>query len=202
MAIDWLQVARNLVDTSYREALQTEADEEGRNYWVGELMSGRITPTDLQDRMRQVALAPFFYDMQDAEYAAYLRGAQFKESDIEGTFNRTQDRLRAQIERQSPVWDEKRRQGVEASNTDWENRGLYRSGARLQDTSNRMRALDLEQQNFEADITDKIAEADIDRSRQLAGSRLNTAEQMLAARRRLGARDAQTALTNYEAGLG
>ena len=202
MAIDWLQVARNMVDASYRDALQSDPDEEGRNYWVGELMAGRVTPTALQNRMREVALAPLFYDMQDAEYAAYLRGAQFKESDIEGTFNRTQDRLRAQIEREAPMWGEKQRQSQESADANWENRGLYRSGMRLNDIGDRMRMLDLERQNFESSITDKIADADIDRSRQLAESRLNTGEQMLAARRRLSARDADTALTNYQAGLG
>ena len=202
MAIDWLQVARNLVDTSYREALQREADDAGRDYWVGELMSGRITPTDLQDRMRQVALAPLMYDMQDAEYAAYLRGAAFKESDIEGTFNRTQDRLRSQIERETPVWGVKRQQAEENANNDWESRGLFRSGGRLKDVNDRMTALGLEQQNYEAGITDKIAEAEADRSRQIAASRLNTAEQMLAARRRLSQRDAETAMTNYQVGLG
>jgi hypothetical protein len=201
MAIDWQEVARRLVGDTYRSTLGREADEGGRDYWVGQLMNGAITPDKLADTLRQQELTPTSYALQDADYAAFLRGANLQESEYESALASARDRLNRNLSQNTAMFDEQRRQSEQGVSDSWESRGLFRSGGRLVDTAEKRTQVDRNQALAHQSMTDTYSGQESDVTRQIAALRRQKLEQETAARQRLTSRDAQTALTRYEAGL-
>lgn len=202
MAIDWQEVARRLVSNKYQEALGREADEAGRDYWVGQLMNGQITPDQLGDRLRQIEITPTSLALQDADYASYLRGANLQESELESALAAARDRFNRNLEMQRPMYEEQRRQSEETANYNFEDRGLYRSGMRLTDIADRRTQIDRNELLQRQSATEGLAGQESDITRQIAALRRQRLEQEEAARTRLTQRDASTALTRYQTGLG
>lgn len=201
MAIDWQEVARRYVAEAYKTNLGRDADEAGRDYWVGQLMNGTITPDQLGETLRRQEITPTSLALQDADYAAFLRGANLQESEYESALASARDRMNRNLTQNASMFDEQRRQSEQSVNDSWESRGLFRSGTRLVDVADKRTQVDRNQALSTQAMTDTFAAQESDVTRQIAALRRQRLEQDAAARQRLTSRDAQTALTRYEAGL-
>lgn len=201
MAIDWQEVARRYVAEAYKTNLGRDADEAGRDYWVGQLMNGTITPDQLGETLRRQEITPTSLALQDADYAAFLRGANLQESEYESALAAARDRMNRNIMQQTPMFDEQRRQSEQGVNDSWESRGMFRAGGRLTDVADRRTQIDRNELLSRQSMTDTLTGQETDITRQIAALRRQKLEQETAARQRLTSRDAQTALTRYEAGL-
>jgi hypothetical protein len=200
MAIDWWNLSREYVDKMYKENLGRDADDAGREYWVSELASGRITPTQLGERLRSTEITPFTLALQDPTYAAFLRGADFEQSSYESALAAAKDRKDRTIAQKAPWYDEQRKRGLQAAATDWENRGMYRAGGRLMDESRRTTDIDQQEADWRQGLADAYGDKVSQTNQATSAITRRKMEEEQAARQRLTMRDGETAAMKLAAG--
>ncbi len=126
----------------------------------------------------------------DPSYLAFMRELGASEADAQAEAASAIARLRGRISDLRPAYDERLKRGMQGIGEDFENRGLLRSGRRLED-----------QTNFQADtegdylaqknaIGDQIGGIQTDLARQIAGGRRARAEAEAAARDRVARENA------------
>ena len=121
----------------------------------------------------------------DPAFLAYLRAQGVEESSARGAVAQRISALQRALNLRLPAYDAANQQSQENISNDFENRGLFRSGARLvsqqrsEDTSNRQRLGDV------ASTYDQMAGAQGDLAQQVATLRRQRAEQELNARQNI-----------------
>jgi hypothetical protein len=122
----------------------------------------------------------------DPTYLAYLRTLGLDESEAMGEVERRVSSLTRGLTRRQPVYADREERTQESIGEDYENRGLFQSGARL--VAQQRAATDISRDRLEdqAQTADQIAGEYGGLARQVAGIRRSAAE------RELDTRDRQT----------
>jgi len=121
----------------------------------------------------------------DPQYNAFLRSVGFNESEIESSLQSIKDAYQRDITRKTPIFEDQRMQAEKASNRDFESRGLFRSGARIQDIGDKKKQVGLNEEQYQAGIQEDILSAERDAAAKVAALRRQTGEQQLSASERL-----------------
>ena len=186
MAVDRNELIRRLY---YQELGRNDATDEEINYWAG---TG-LDENALRSNMRNSAglsgesvTAPL---LADQSYAAYLRGMQFNESQIQSSLQAAQEAAARKIQGQRPTWDQQRTDGAQNIDSGYERR-QNRSGKRLVDLNKQRSAVDNSQLQFETGINEAKGQMERDAAANIASLRRERAEQEIGARDRLTMRSA------------
>lgn len=168
----WLSVAQQLNnDDKLREAIRFAGSQATKNRTGSDLPGGPSrTAADLN---------------KDAQYRAFLRQMAFDETQIQSGLDRARTSALNKIATQAPLYDQQRAQSGRAVNDSFESRGMFRSGARLDERAQRRDAIDLSQRQFEQSQRTSIQDAEYSAANDLARLRRQRMEQELAARDRL-----------------
>lgn len=121
----------------------------------------------------------------DPQYNAFLRSVGFNESEIESSLQAIKDAYQRDITRKTPIFEDQRMQAEKASNRDFESRGLFRSGARIQDIGDKQKQVGLNEEQYRAGIQEDTLSAERDAAAKVAALRRQTGEQQLSAAERL-----------------
>lgn len=190
MAVDREELIKRLY---YQELGRLNPDQAGLEFWTGE--GWLDDEAALRTRLRAGAglegesvVAPL---LADKTYSAFLRNMQFNESQIQSSLQAAQEAAQRRIKAQAPLYDQQRRQSALSTNRNFEARGMYRSGGRLDKLAKDDKSLDYTQRKFESGINDASAEAERQAIADIAKLRRDRAEQELAARDRLTERSVQ-----------
>lgn len=215
MAIDWNEIARRIAAEKYEQILGRKPDKASLDFWAGTLMSGQYDSDSIR---RAIAAAAGLPDpgidfvevgrrinaevMQDPVYAAFLREQGFQDSQIESQLAATKDRIERQRNLQAPMFEDQKKQAEQASNASFENRGLFRSGARLKEINEKQAQVERQRQMFEAGLTEEQIAAEQEAARKRAELGRQKTEQETAARQRLTTRAHERAMNaaGFDAG--
>lgn len=132
--------------------------------------------------------------MADPAYQAYLRGMGVEEAEITNILNTRVGALTRQLGRKLPAYAEAKAQAIKGTGQEYEGRGFFRSGNRVQEQARVGRESDRERMDYEADVRDQIAELYGVSAMDIARLRREQAEQAI-----LGAQN--TAINNANAGI-
>ena len=184
------EARRDEINRIYYQSLgRTDPDQAGLDYWMGR--------TDLTgDALRQqmIGASPMAgvnsngltaSIMQDQSYASFLRGHTFNESQIQSRLAAANDAAARQISGQRPVWEQSRKVGLQGVDQNYESRGMFRSGGRLNSRNEVNANVDLQKGQFEGRINDANAQNQRDSADAIAAGRRENVEQQMAARTRL-----------------
>lgn len=118
----------------------------------------------------------------DPAYLAFLRAQGIEESDAMGEIDRRVSSLTRGLTRRMPVYADRAERSQEGVTSDFEDRGLYRSGARL--VAQQRAANDVERDRLEdiAGTQDGVADAYAGGARTVAALRRQQTEQELSTR--------------------
>jgi hypothetical protein len=119
---------------------------------------------------------------QDPEYLAFMRGAGYSEAEVLAELARKQGSMKRQLARAQPRFADELRQAEKGVETDFTNRGLYRSGNRMVeqvDAGNRVRRDQLE---FNSGISDQMGDLSSAAMRDIAEGRRQAMDMALTSR--------------------
>lgn len=119
---------------------------------------------------------------QDPEYLAFMRGAGYSEAEVLAELARKQGSMKRQLARAQPRFADELRQAETGVQSDFTNRGLYRSGARMVeqvDAGNRVRRDQLE---FNSGISDQMGDLNSAAMRDIAEGRRQAMDMALTSR--------------------
>lgn len=122
---------------------------------------------------------------QDPVFLAYLRSQGMSESDVAGELAIRTSSLSRQLARQLPAYDDQAQRSQEGISNSYEDRGMFRSGARLVAQQRQATDDDRAKLNFTAGVTDQLSGATLSTAADVARIRRGTAEEELAARGRV-----------------
>ncbi len=174
----------------YRDQLGVvNPDQAGLDFWMNQgwrdneaelirqMRGGAGLNPDPPESVNQALLA-------DKNYAAFLRGMQFDESQIQSSLQAAQEAAQRRITAQRDAYDLQRTQGEEGIQRSYEAR-QNRSGRRLLDIARNRSQIDRQQTQFETGIGDQTAQLERQAAADIASLRRQRAEQELGARDRL-----------------
>lgn len=118
----------------------------------------------------------------DPSFLAFLRSQGIEESDIQGEIARRTSQITRGLERRQPVYADQMERGLEQDAHSFEDRGLYRSGARLVAQQRTATDIDRARLEDESGVRDQIANLEQSGAAQVAALRRQTAEQEMNTR--------------------
>lgn len=174
-------------DIYYQELGRLEPDQDGLDHWMAQ--TDLTDDASLREAIRYAAGMTGTSDtgdlLADPAYAAYLRGMQFSESQIQSSLQAAQEAAQRRITQQAGTFDTQRRDSERSVDQSFESRGMFRGGGRLLESAERRAQIDLSQNQFETGVLESSAQAEREAAESIAQLRRDRAEQELAARQRL-----------------
>ena len=176
----------------YQELGRLRPDEAGAKYWAGRndlnesQLRNAIRGSGLGANAGRSVVEPL---LADSQFAAYLRGAQFNESQIQSSLQAAQEAAARRILGQRPMYAEQIKQGGQNINSSYEAR-QNRTGVRLKDLNDQRNAVERSRLQFETGVNENKAEMERKAAQDIAAIRRQGAEEQLAARDRLTLRSA------------
>lgn len=134
---------------------------------------------------------------QDPAYLSFMRGAGYDEAEVLANLARQQGQLDRQLQRSAPRFKDQLRQASDAVQTDYTNRGFYRSGARMVGQVDAENDVRRQEGEYRAGITDQQSDLTANAMQAIAAGRRGAADQALA-----GRQAAALAAANAGVGLG
>lgn len=119
---------------------------------------------------------------QDPDYLAFMRGAGYSESEVMADLARRQGQLGRQIDRAAPRFADELRLAEKGVKTDFTNRGLYRSGARMVHQVDAGNVVRRNEADFRAGIADQQGDLTSDAMKQIAEGRRQAMDMALTSR--------------------
>lgn len=186
--IEELETWRPGTDKATDEELEAMSEEERRRY---DRQRGRRQDF-VQGRRAERQEERNARLMQDTGFAAFMRQMGMDASEIENAFLDIKEDLRADRQKQMPLYADQALKAEQRENQSAEASGMFRSGQRLRDVADAVNAVDVNRQDFLDGLRESRREARETKNAGLASLERNRAEEEIAAAERLTARDAQT----------
>lgn len=121
----------------------------------------------------------------DPSFQAFMRAQGVEESEIVGEVARRTSAATRGLARRDPVYEERTVEQGEEIAEDFESRGMFRSGMRLQGQARSARGIMRSRLEDHAGVRDGIADSEQAAARSIAGLRRGAAEADLDARQRV-----------------
>lgn len=174
----------------YQELGQLRPDKAGLDYWN---KSG-LDEAGLRANIRAAGGLKGKSAVQDLladqSYGAFLRKMQFDESAIESSREAAKTAAKNRIKLQAGQFNQQLEQGVRSANQNYEARGMYRSGGRLDAVNKQHTNVDSQRNQFNFGVNEAAANYDRDAATRIGDMRRENAEQQSQAADRLTRRSA------------